>query len=252
MTTVRNCFDRFCQRRAEAKAQLAELGATLARAEALLSQVRGDATAFARGAATLVLWQTASVRCGACGVDVSSVLWTGQRHHCRLCGRLFCSTHAPFLVPIDAPLCARQTLRACDCCFRLYRTRLRLAAPRGDADERVLFQRCFHAFCCAVDDWDRLLRDSAQQRLEREFEEDLADAADLSPRLEPILSADQLRLADELRTRDELQAQNAARQALRRTLLARLDALVAALPRSWSPARTELIVRRLQQRCSLS
>lgn len=46
-----------------------------------------------------------------------------RRHHCRHCGHLFCSSHTPYLVPLDQD--ARfhpdgSLSRACDQCYKAY------------------------------------------------------------------------------------------------------------------------------------
>jgi hypothetical protein len=232
-----------------------ELSATLERAQSLLVRVNGDSALFAAGAKQLALWHSAT-RCTHCSADLSGWLSTGQRHHCRFCGRLFCSLHCAFFVPIDAARLARQTLRSCEHCFLLSKRLRRRCAfaeqRRGSVEsERARLQTCFAAFCALAVECDAFVSQLEHERLEADFAADADADVDSSPTLEPILSSAELALRERERRSAAADAKASARLALKEALHQACRALIDALPPSWSPQTIETVATRCRQRCAI-
>lgn len=88
------------------------------------------------------LWEAddTTTKCTSCAAEFTNQL---RRHHCRGCGKIYCSPCVPFIgVPIDmvsVPLGDRENLRTCGACAQRSAARLKRAkAVKGEKKARVL------------------------------------------------------------------------------------------------------------------
>jgi hypothetical protein len=250
--TSRDLSNAFASVRRQRQAVVADFSEKLERATSFLVQCKGDATLFATASKQVALWQTSS-RCVACNADLSGWLATGQRHHCRWCGKVFCTQHCAFFVPVDVAGFERQTLRSCESCFVLSKkTRAKATTQQNAADlsEAVRFQSCFAAFCAVANECDTFVSRLEAERVENDFVVDvppgmLPDSDSNSPVLEPIVSSAELERLD----RERKLSKAKARANLKQSLQQKCDALIDALPPSWSAPMRDLVVLRIRQRC---